>query len=163
MPLRGSVRNRSRRWICQDIVHRDDIHEVPAIVKPIELLLVEDSVADILLMHQALTLERSPISVRVAADGKQAIQMLARRDFRPDLVIVDLGIPKFSELSMLKKRYPGVPVIVITASRNPLQRRKASQLGARKCLQKPTNLGGYRRALSPIIRNCGKTNRQVAV
>ena len=132
-------------------------------MKPIEVLLAEDSVGDILLMHQAVTLERSPISVRVAADGKQAIQILAKRDLPPDLIIVDLGIPKLSELSVLKKRHPGVPVVVLTPSRNPLQRRNAIQLGARKYLQKPTNLAGYRRAISPIIRNWGKTNRQVAV
>lgn len=121
-------------------------------MKPIEVLLVEDSVGDILLMHQAVTLERSPISVLVAADGKQAIQMLAKRDFRPDLVIVDLGIPKLSQLSVLKKRYPGIPVVVLTPSRNPLQRRKAIQLGARKYFRKPTNLAGYRRAISSIIQ-----------
>ena len=123
-------------------------------MKPVELLLVQDKVGDILLMHEALTRESSPISVRVAGSGKQAIQALAERDFRPDFVIFDLKLPKRSAFSLLKKHHPSVPVVVFTSS-NRLDRNKAIQLGAEEIVRKPSGLTEYCRTISRIIRKWG--------
>jgi CheY-like chemotaxis protein len=124
--------------------------------KPVEVLLVEDNAGDILLMRQALAREPFPISVHVAVDGKQAMQMVAARHFDPDLVILDLNIPKISGLSFLECSQLDAPVVVFTSSSNPQDRRCAFELGAKEFVQKPTDLREYVRQVSQIVRHWGR-------
>lgn len=120
--------------------------------KPIEILLVEDNAGDILLVRQALAGERFPINLHVAMDGKQAVQILAARQFEPDLVILDLNIPKISGLSVLECSQASVPVVVFSSSDSPLDRRSAFELGAKDFVQKPTDLQAYGQAVSQMVR-----------
>jgi len=123
--------------------------------KPLEVLLIEDNAGDILLIHQVLAGERFPVSIHVAVDGKQAMQMLAARQFEPDLVILDLNLPKISGLSFLECTQPDVPVVVFTSSNNPLDRQSSFELGAKDYVQKPTDLGEFAQVVSQMVRNWG--------
>jgi two-component system, chemotaxis family, response regulator Rcp1 len=129
---------------------------------PIELLLVEDNAGDILLIRQALAGESFPISIHVAVDGKQAIQILAARQFNPDLVILDLNIPKLAGLSVLEGIEPDVPVVVFTSSSSPLDRQCSFELGAKDYVQKPTDLREYMRQVSQIVRTWGRPEPSMA-
>src|SRR5215469_6252544 len=82
--------------------------------KPIEVLLVEDNAADIFLTRQALAEETIPVSMHVAVDGEQALDMLAGHHFNPDLVILDLKVPKLDGLSLLERSHPNIPVVVFS-------------------------------------------------
>jgi DNA-binding response OmpR family regulator len=126
---------------------------------PIELLLVEDNAGDILLI---LAGESFPISIHVAVDGKQAIQILAARQFNPDLVILDLNIPKLAGLSVLEGIEPDVPVVVFTSSSSPLDRQCSFELGAKDYVQKPTDLREYMRQVSQIVRTWGRPEPSMA-
>ncbi len=130
--------------------------------KPIELLLVEDNAGDILLIRLALASESFPISIHVAADGKQAMQILAARQFDPDLVILDLNIPKISGLSLLASLQPEIPVVVFTSSASSADRRCSFELGAMDCVQKPTDLGEYVKQVSQIVRTWGRPEPSLA-
>lgn len=120
--------------------------------KPIEILLVEDNAGDILLVRQALAGEQFPINLHVAVDGKQAVQILAARQFEPDLVILDLNLPKLSGLSVLECSQASVPVVVFSSSDSPQDRRSAFELGAKDFVQKPTDLQAYGQAVSQMVR-----------
>src|SRR5579884_3626632 len=55
-------------------------------------------------------------SVNVAGDGIQALEMLEKR--LPDIVVLDLGLPKMTGETVcaeIKKKYPQLPVLVLTA------------------------------------------------
>jgi len=67
-------------------------------MKSIEVLLVEDSAGDVLLMKQALAEEPVPINIHVALDGKQAVEMLSQGLFTPSVIVLDLDLPKLSGL-----------------------------------------------------------------
>ena len=122
--------------------------------KPIEILLVEDNAGDILLVRQALAGEQFPINLHVAVDGKQAVQILAARQFEPDLVILDLNLPKLSGLSVLECSQASVPVVVFSSSDSPLDRRSAFELGAKDFVQKPTDLQAYGQVVvSQMVRH----------
>lgn len=124
-------------------------------MKPIEVLLVDDNAGDILLMRQALARESYPVVIRVAMDGRQACQMLAGREFNPDLVILDLDLPKISGLSVLECTDPYVPVVVFTSSSNPDDRRAAFELGVVEYVEKPSDLAEYTNAVSRIVQHWG--------
>jgi len=82
------------------------------------VLLIEDSPGDVLMVRQALAGES--IRVRVALDGQQAVQIMSEGDFRADMVILDLNLPKLSGFSILQRTRPAVPVVVFSSSSPPL-------------------------------------------
>ncbi len=121
-------------------------------VKPIELLLVEDSPGEILLIRQVLARESVPVSIHVAVDGKQASEILTAGQFKPDLVLLDLNLPKLSGLSVLEHCRPHVPVIVFSSSTNPDDIQRSFQLGARDFVPKPSDPESYKRVVSYIVQ-----------
>ena len=114
---------------------------------------MDDEAGDILLMKQALACEPIPISIHVAMDGMQAMELLAAGPFKPDLVILDLNLPKASGLSLLERFHPDVPVVVFTSSTNPRDRKRCLRLGAKECVSKPSDFDDYRRLVSEMVRN----------
>jgi CheY-like chemotaxis protein len=133
-------------------IHKDLPRRTLA-VKPLEVLLIEDNPGDILLIRQVLGNEPWPINVRVAMDGKQAVQMLAARHFQPNLVILDLNIPKLSGLSVLECSQRDIPVVVFSSSSASLDRCCSFELGAKEFVQKPTDLEVYAQEVSRMVRN----------
>jgi CheY-like chemotaxis protein len=66
-----------------------------------EALLVEDNAGDALLVGQALAECPIPVHLHIARDGEQALQILGDPEFKPDLIILDLNIPKISGYAVL--------------------------------------------------------------
>ena len=89
----------------------------------------------------------------MALDGEQGLQMLESSHFKPDLIILDLNIPKVFGLSFLGRYRAEAPVVVFTVSTNPHDRRRSLELGARAYVEKPDDLDEYCRVVSNIVRN----------
>ena len=117
-----------------------------------EVLLVEDNAGDALLVGQAIAECMTSVHLRVARDGEQALQMLGDTDFKPDLVILDLNIPKVSGFTVLAS-YPlkKVPMVVFTASENEADANRAMMLGAFECVHKPMDLEDYKTAVCGMV------------
>ncbi len=78
-----------------------------------------------------LKLERSGFDVRVAVNGQEALDVLAKEKF--DLVLLDLVMPKvdgFGVLKELKKRGDATKVIVLSNLSQEEDAKKAKELGA---------------------------------
>jgi two-component system response regulator len=120
--------------------------------KPLQVLLVEDNAADILLFQGALQEIPMKVDVQVAQDAEKALVLLSDRSFESDLVVLDLNLPKFSGYQVLE-RYTrkSVPVVVFTSSRSEVDARCALALGAREVIQKPSELRPYRDAVRTIV------------
>ena len=129
-----------------------------ATLRQIEVLVIEDESGDILLMKQALAREPVPISIHVAVDGKQASEILERGEFKPEVIILDLNLPKLSGLGFLQRYKPEAPVIVFTSSSSPHDRERALALGAKEYIEKPSDLSEYTRLVSQIVRNWARTD-----
>ena len=113
---------------------------------------MEDCDSDVLLLREALRKCPVPADVVIAADGEAALAALA--SFRPDLIILDLNLPKLSGLEVLKalRNESDIPVAVFTGSKNPADREAALALGAREYLIKPKNFEGYMDAICDILQ-----------
>ena len=122
-------------------------------MKPVEVMLVEDNAGDILMVKQALAGERYPVSIHVAVDGKQAVEIVSQGQFKPSVIILDLKLRKLSGLGFLEGYRPDVPVVVFTSSSNIHDQQRALERGVAEYIQKPTDLGEYARVVSQIVRN----------
>jgi CheY-like chemotaxis protein len=117
------------------------------------IFLIEDNAGDILLIRQTLDSLDLPIQVHVARDGDQALFMLAEGHFQPDLILLDLNLPRVSGSWFLEHSKPKVPVVVFSSSSNPADVRQAVGLGVKEFVQKPTDLQQYADRISRIIRD----------
>ncbi|MDQ6759525.1 MAG: response regulator [Acidobacteriota bacterium] len=120
--------------------------------KTINLLLVEDNPADVRLTEEALKEGQVPVSLSVAYDGVEAVDFLYRRGKyskapRPDLIILDLNMPRKSGREVLSeiKTDPDlkhIPVLVMTTSTAEQDIARAYNLNANCYIAKPMELAG---------------------
>ncbi len=124
----------------------------PQVMTPVQILLVEDQAGDILLTRQVLAEHLVPVKVHAAMDGQQAVSMLADPSFQPDLIILDLNIPRISGHELLGQcKLRDVPVVVFSSSWNETDARRALELGARDYVRKPIDIDDYTHAVFGMI------------
>ena len=126
------------------------------VLNPVEVLLVEDNAGDAVLIRQTLTECPVAVNLHIARDGEQALIMLANPDFKPDLIILDLNIPRIPG-NVLLERYQGkdTAIVVFSSSWNDAEIQHALQLGAREFVQKPTDIQAFIDAVIGIIEKWG--------
>ena len=120
---------------------------------PPVVLLVEDNPADVRMIREALAMSRLPHELHVVDDGEKALDFVARKgDYaeapKPDLVLLDLNIPKIhghAVIAMLRaKREVGrLPIVVMTGSRLEKDIDQSFALHADEHIIKPTKLHEY--------------------
>lgn len=101
-----------------------------------KILIVEDDEAILSVVKDILT--ESNYVVEDASDGVAALSLVKKQP--PDLLVLDLGLPKLTGESVLvevKKLYPNLPVIVLTAKNHTTDVVKGFQLGADDYISKP--------------------------
>ena len=108
-----------------------------------QILLIEDGAGDVLLFKQVISQASLLVRLRVAMDGEQALQVLADPEYEPNLIILDLNIPKISGLEILERCRPRAHVVVFTWSSNPIEIRRATELGVREFVQKPNDFDKF--------------------
>jgi two-component system, chemotaxis family, response regulator Rcp1 len=120
---------------------------------PIEILLVEDSLADARLTKRALLKCRVANNLHVVRDGVEAMAFVLRRaPFatapRPDLILLDLNLPRKDGRSVLAEikadeRLRTIPVVILTTSIAPEDVQTCYQLHANCFLVKPVDLDAF--------------------
>lgn len=114
-----------------------------------ELLLVEDDSADVDLIKEALDMPNErpfDIHLNCVEDGEQAISFLRRDDTfagapRPDLVLLDLNMPRKGGYEVLREMkadddLKSIPVVVLTTSSSDEDIEKSYRLGANNFITK---------------------------
>jgi DNA-binding response OmpR family regulator len=122
-------------------------------MKATEVFLIEDNAGDTLLIRQILAGYRHHVTVHVARDGMQALQILGDRQFKPDVIILDLSLPRLSGLELLQRYDPELtPVVIFSSSINEAEIGRAMSLGAKEFVEKPTDLQVFAEAVRGIIQ-----------
>ena len=117
------------------------------------IFLIEDNAGDVLLIRQTLDGMDIPLQVHVARDGDQALFMLAEGHFQPDLILLDLNLPRVSGNWFLARCKPTVPVVVFSSTSNPADIRQAAELDVKEFVQKPSDLEQYAECVCRIVRD----------
>ncbi|MDT7538721.1 MAG: hypothetical protein QOI82_2306 [Actinomycetota bacterium] len=113
------------------------------------ILLVEDSVADVEMTLEALADAKVANDVTVVRDGASAIALLLdATQPKPDLVILDLNLPRMSGHEVLSRmrnddRLRRIPVAVLTTSSAESDVAKTYDLGANCFLTKPVDIDQF--------------------
>jgi two-component system, chemotaxis family, response regulator Rcp1 len=126
----------------------------------LQILLVEDSLPDIELTLEALQDAKFANNVNVARDGQEALEYLQRKGayadaIRPDLIILDLNLPKRSGQEVLSAIKDDadlrrIPVAVLTTSAAEADVVRSYDLGANCYLTKPVDVEQFLRVVQSI-------------
>ena len=127
----------------------------------VEVFLVEDNPADVLLVRVALSQVTFPIRLEVAKDGEQALKMLNTPGFSPDLIILDLNMPRVDGQTVLRRYRNNTPVIIFSSTQNKAEVQEALALGAREYVQKPIGFEPYADAVRGIVERWGSPRAPV--
>lgn len=123
---------------------------MPELGRPIDILMVEDNPHDVRLTVEAFKDAKVSNNLNVASDGEEALKFLRREGEyasapRPDLILLDLNLPKKSGREVLEeiKRDPDlkrIPVVVLTTSGNEKDILMAYELHVNAYITKPVDL-----------------------
>jgi two-component system, chemotaxis family, response regulator Rcp1 len=127
---------------------------------PIEILLVEDSPGDVRLTREAFKDAKVHINLHVASDGAEAMDFLSREGEhgnapRPDLILLDLNLPKKDGREVLEEikvspTLKSIPVVVLTTSASDADILRSYKLHANCYITKPVGLDGFLEVVKSI-------------
>jgi two-component system, chemotaxis family, response regulator Rcp1 len=121
--------------------------------QPIEILLVEDSVGDARLAKEALKDSKVRNNLHHVLDGVEAMDFVRRRGkfsdvARPDLILLDLNLPKKDGREVLAEikvddDLKRIPVVILTTSKDEEDILKSYNLHANCYISKPIDFGQF--------------------
>ncbi|MER7680716.1 response regulator [Streptomyces sp. NPDC096934] len=123
--------------------------------RPFDVLLVEDDMADAMLIEEALS-ERGARNLVQVTDGVAALEHLrAPGSIRPDLIVLDLNMPRMNGRELLKvlktdENLQTIPIVVLTTSSAPDDVAGAYNSHANAYVTKPVNLEEFEQAVQSI-------------
>jgi CheY-like chemotaxis protein len=121
--------------------------------RPLRVLLVEDDPGDVLIAREAMAAGQLETTLEVVTDGVEAIAYLRRENgfadaSRPDLILLDLNLPRMSGHEVLAevKKDPllrRIPVVVLTTSQAHEDITKSYDLHASVHVSKPVDFDDF--------------------
>jgi chemotaxis family two-component system response regulator Rcp1 len=132
----------------------------PSVGRPIEILLVEDNPGDVRLTVEGLKEGKVRNNLHVAKDGVEAMAFLHRqgdhaRAVRPDLILLDLNLPRMDGREVLAEikadsKLKTIPVVILTTSRAEQDVLRSYELQANCYITKPVDLEQFMTVVQSI-------------
>ncbi|MEU6404235.1 response regulator [Streptomyces sp. NPDC046985] len=127
---------------------------------PVDVLLVEDDPGDELMTREAFEDNKIGNTLHVVRDGEEALDFLFRRGRhadapRPDLILLDLNLPKYDGRQVLERiksdpDLTDIPVVVLTTSAAEEDILRSYKLHANAYVTKPVDLDQFIAAVRQI-------------
>lgn len=129
-------------------------------LQPVEILLVEDSPTDVLLAKEALEYSKIVNTLHTVTDGVEAMAFLRKEGKysdvpRPDLILLDLNLPKMDGRAVLSEiksdaTLKCIPVVVLSTSRSEIDVMQAYALYANCYIVKPVDFEKFAEVVGSI-------------
>ncbi len=116
------------------------------------IMLIEDNPSDVYLLRRSLDEHGISCDLEVVRDGEEALKHFERLQtdvaLLPDLVVLDLNLPRHDGIEVLEScrriaACASVPVMILTSSESPTERRRAEELGVSDYVRKPIMLDEF--------------------
>jgi len=143
--------------------------------KKSRIFVIEDNLGDVLLIQEALNARAIEAELQVMSSGEEAQRTLSsmERNAAPDLIIIDLNLPRVSGMSILesvraRETFANTATMVLTSSKATQDRLQAEKLGADAFVSKPLTLDDFlntvgseveRLISSPARQTCRSSTR----
>jgi CheY-like chemotaxis protein len=121
--------------------------------KRLQVLLVEDNALDILMTRKAVMSWPVDNDLHVVEDGEEAMDLVLGNGLKhvryiPNLIILDLNLPKKSGVEILRAirnnpEWSDLMVVVLTTTNSKNEMGQCEQLGATRCITKPMGVDQY--------------------
>jgi two-component system, response regulator len=128
----------------------------------VDILIVDDNVNDVELALHALNAQPAQRRIRVARDGIEALDLLlgarpahAATDYTPNVVLLDIKLPKMDGLEVLRRlkadpRTHTIPIVMLTSSREDRDIRDSYRLGVNSYVVKPVDFDEFTQAVQQV-------------
>jgi CheY-like chemotaxis protein len=117
-------------------------------VKKLKILLIEDDMIEIMKLNRTISTLKLDHKIIEANNGEEALEILEQKDNLPDIILLDLNMPKINGiefLSILKKdevlKY--IPTIILTTSNNQKDLLECYKIGVAGYVLKPLKYEDY--------------------
>jgi CheY-like chemotaxis protein len=128
----------------------------------LNILLVEDNYGDERLVREALDESKRGAILNVVRDGVDALSYLRKGEghadaLRPDIIFLDMNIPKKSGLQVLAEirgepELTTIPVLMLTTSDSLKEKSRCIELKANEYIRKPVDLNDFLRLIQNVER-----------
>lgn len=129
-------------------------------MRPVEILIVEDDLADIKLTKRSLERNRILNNIHVVRDGIEAMQFLNQEGQyvdapRPDLILLDLDMPRKDGRETLHEikndpHLKTIPVVIMTTSKQETDIEQSYLEHANSYITKPVNMEQFQKVVEAI-------------
>ncbi|OAD46047.1 response regulator [Polaribacter atrinae] len=124
--------------------------------KNLKVLLIEDNLIEIMKMKRTLSLLKLDHTMQEAKNGEIALEFLQDKSNFPDLILLDLNMPKMSGiefLSILKKdeNIQHIPTVILTTSDNQKDLEECYKLGVSGYILKPLKYDDYVKKIETVL------------
>ena len=129
-----------------------------------KVLLVEDSSDHAFLIKRAINSEYQDIEIEWAKDGEEAVELIMEDNIKPDLIILDIKMPRMNGFDVLKilktnQRTKHIPIVILSTSADKTDITLAYSLYANSYVTKPIEITEFRSKLKSIPKYWLFTNR----
>ncbi len=116
--------------------------------KPLSILLVEDDIIEIMKFNRTVSSLKVNCLVSEAKNGEEAINYLMTTQKLPDIILLDLNMPKVNGIEFLKtirgyENLKGIPTIILTTSTNKKDLVECNRIGISGYMVKPLKYEDY--------------------
>ena len=124
--------------------------------KELNILLVEDNLIEVMKMRRTVSLLDLKHNIIVAKNGEDALQYLDNKSKFPDLILLDLNMPKVGGiefLAILKKNddIKHIPTVILTTSDNQKDLEECYRLGVSGYVLKPLKYDDYVEKIKKVL------------
>lgn len=124
--------------------------------KNLTILLIEDDMIEVMKLNRTISKLEYPHKIIEAKNGEEALSILYKKDRLPDIILLDLNMPKLNGiefLSILKNdsdlRY--IPTIILTTSNNRKDVLECYKIGVAGYVIKPLKFGDYVELIKRVL------------
>jgi len=124
--------------------------------KSLNILLVEDDMIEIMKFNRTISKLACPHKIVEAKNGEEALEFLYKNESLPDIILLDLNMPKINGLeflSIIKKNstLKYIPTVILTSSNNHKDVSDCHELGIAGYLVKPLKFVDYSESIKRVL------------
>jgi CheY-like chemotaxis protein len=128
----------------------------------LRIAVVDDNPSEAQMLEMALRETGEPLQIDILEDGVAAMDYLAAKPTRCDLVLLDLNLPRLTGFEVLERlrrddRFKGLPVVILSGSSNSEEILRCYRAGANSYICKPLHLGDIIAMAGHVVDYWAKT------